>query len=374
MFFIMRPHPFLQRELREAEGWSAQRTQEFFDEIAAMDNVFLDKSADYLPVFGASDALMTDPGSFLVEYLLIDKPICLLDSEDNMGLSHEAVALDAFETGRTIEEIRRFLDNVAEGVDDMAQARASARQEYFGDLDGRAADRIVEAMAKGMSDRAFIPKSTQQTSDHVAALRYWKQATTTYLAPPEYYERQRVILTEVLERLKPSGYALDIGCGDGRFTEIFAKHCDFVEGIDPGPALIEQAATNAKGKGINNIEYRVDNIETHHDIASYDVVSCMGVLSGMIDNEVFLRVTQWIRASAKPGGLLLLKESLSIGEPQALRTDDYIAVYRNIGDYLEAFRSAGFALEEEIIIAPTNEKGLTNRLFVLRAHDPRQVS
>ncbi len=373
-FFVMRPHPFLKRALRVTEGWSAKKTQALFDRITALENVYLDKAPDYWPVFAASDALMTDPGSFLVEYLLFDNPICLLDSWDNMGLSHEAAAFDAFRPGRTTEEIRRFMDDVAEGNDDKAQARASARREYFGDLDGRAAERIVEAMVSGMSDRAFVPKASTHTSDHVAALNYWKKATTTYLAPPEYYERQHAILMELLDRLRPSGFALDIGCGDGRFTELFAEHCVFVEGIDPGASLIAQAVMNAKERGIDNIEYRVGNIETHQDIASYDVVSCMGVLSGIIDNESFLRVTQRIRASAKPGGLLVLKESLSIGEPQGVHTDGYIAVYRNIDDYLEAFRNAGFSLEEETTIAPTNEQGLTNRLFVLRARNSRQFS
>ncbi|WP_188129828.1 methyltransferase domain-containing protein [Roseovarius litoreus] len=367
LFFIFRPHPFLESTLRTAEGWDTETVNQLFDRFRKMENLYFDTSPDYWPTFNGSDALMTDPGSFLVEFLLLDRPICLLESKDGIGLSQEVAGFTAFEAGATGQEIAAFLDLVEQGKDEKSAARQNARQQYFGSSDGLVAQRIVDEMVHGISDRPYTIARVKENEKHEAAFRYWKQAKTTFLAPEEYYAKQEVLLKQLLERLQPAGFALDAGCGNGRFTEVFARFFEFVEGFDPGEELIKQARANAQDNGISNIEYRIDSLETPSLMSTYDLVSCMGVLSGVIDNERFLQITHWLRAACKPDGLLLLKDSLSVGSAQSIEADGYVAVYRNISDYLAAFRAAGFSLEEEIVIAPTNDKGLTNRLFVLQA-------
>lgn len=372
LFFVLRPHPFLERTLREAEGWTIDRVRALFDQIAARENIHIDRHPSYWPAFNGSDALMTDPGSFLVEYLHTDKPICLLSSSDGIGLGQEAAAFTAFENGDTIDDISRFLDMVSSGTDTKAADRKDALAAYFGDREQNPADLIAEEIVAGMSDRPFNLPNTKRSEKHRAAFRYWRSAKDTFLAPDEYYKKQEAILTDLLNRLKPRGFAIDVGCGNGRFTEIFARHCNFVEGIDPSRNLIEQAQESAAAKGITNIEYRRENLEQPFLISSYDLVACMGVLSGVIDNERFLQASHWLRAATKHGGRLILKESLSVGALQSIDSDGYVAVYRNITDYLDTFRSAGFELVEEMTIAPVNEQGLTNCLFVFDTVDRKK--
>ncbi|MEM9642374.1 MAG: methyltransferase domain-containing protein [Pseudomonadota bacterium] len=366
LFFVLRPHPLLERTLRQAKGWSAEKARNWFLELDAIPNLYVDKAAEYWPTFNSSAALMSDSGSFLVEYLLTGKPICHLLGKDAIGLTDEAHQLAAFHPGTSGQEISDFLNQVETGKDVLEEARKSARETYFGSFEEQAAPRILDEIIRGINDRPFVDVLASYSEKHEAAFSYWKSAQTTFLAPPEYYDKQEELMTALLERHPPAGFAVDIGCGNGRYTEVLAKFCDHVEGVDPGPALIEEAKARAEGKSIENIEYRIERLERLELVASYDLVCCMGVLSGLIDNDAFLKATRTLLSATKPGGMILLKDSLSIGAPQATEWNGYTAVYRNIDDYLSSFRTLGLEMIEEVTIAPVNEKGLTNRFFLFR--------
>lgn len=372
LFFVLRPHPLLERTLQQTEGWTAETARNWFLDISSLPNVHLDKATEYWPSFNSSAALMTDSGSFLVEYLLTEKPICHLQGNDAIGLTDEAHELKAFHPGRSEREISTFLDQVEKGDDAFETARRDAKDAYFGTGDGQAGQRILDEMIRGIGDKPYVDTQLSQSEKHKAAYSYWKSAQTTFLAPPEYYDRQEELMVELLARHKPSGFAVDIGCGNGRYTEVLAKLCEHVEGVDPGAALIEEARTNAVEKSIGNLEYRIESLERVDMVASYDLVCCMGVLSGLIDNDAFLRAVRTLVSASKPGGMLLLKDSLSVGTAQATEWNGYTAVYRNIDDYLSAFRTLGLELIEEVTIAPVNEKNMTNRFFLFRRNNSSQ--
>ena len=44
--------------------------------------------------------------------------------------------------------------------------------------------------------------------------------------------------------------------------------------------------------------------------SAYDLVSCMGVLSTVVDDWAFRAIVRTLRTSLSPGGLLLLREAL----------------------------------------------------------------
>ena len=102
---------------------------------------------------------------------------------------------------------------------------------------------------------------------------------------------------------------------------------------------------------------------------TYNLVSCMDVTSGFIDNPTFLSVLDLLVASCKRKGYLLLKESLSIGEEQVsvVSSQDYnIAVYRNINDYKACFISRGCVLEEELDLVNISESARVEKMFLFR--------
>lgn len=54
---------------------------------------------------------------------------------------------------------------------------------------------------------------------------------------------------------------LEIGCGDGRLTEQFARLASRVVALDPDPASIRSARKAANETGIRNVSYRVGAAE-----------------------------------------------------------------------------------------------------------------
>ncbi len=79
--FVFRPHPLLKHAL---EGyWSKEEIKEYYKTMNDYDNCYLDESAEYYDIFVNSDAMIHDCGSFLVEYLLINKPVLyMLDDKE----------------------------------------------------------------------------------------------------------------------------------------------------------------------------------------------------------------------------------------------------------------------------------------------------
>lgn len=90
----------------------------------------------------------------------------------------------------------------------------------------------------------------------------------------------------------------------------------------------------------------------------------MGVTSGLIDDEVFIKSIWKLKAAMRPGTKLLLKETLNLSTPELIEWNGYTAVYRNVRSYLQAFEAAGLALVEELLIARDLEKHRVNSFYV----------
>ena len=67
-------------------------------------------------------------------------------------------------------------------------------------------------------------------------------------------EHERV-LARILARMDTSLPMVDVGCGNGRFSRLFAAHVPRVLGVDISPAAVEMARAESRGAG--NVEYRV---------------------------------------------------------------------------------------------------------------------
>ncbi len=366
LFLLVRPHPFLRTSLEKLEGWGPARVAEWFSTINERDNVYVDTETNYRAAFEVSTALMADAGSFLVEYLRTGKPICHLTGKDDIGLSEEVRSFACFYPGGDEFEIAGFMERVSNGDDPMCEVRKSAVQHYFGPDNQTPSQTILDEIANEITSPPQRLYSTEPPASprHEEAFQYWVKATTTFLAPETNYQEQELKLRDILSRHAKGRFAADIGCGNGRFTEIFCEHFEFTEGIDPSEQFINEARDSAKHKGVTKIAYSVERLEHAESISTYDFVSCMGVTSGLIDDEVFIKSIWKLKAAMRPGAKLLMKDTLSLSTPELIEWNGYNAVYRNLQAYLGAFEAAGLSLVEDFLLAQDTEKRRVNGFFL----------
>lgn len=367
LFLLVRPHPFLRTNLTKLEGWGHQRMSEWFAAIDAKENACIDTEKDYRPAFEISSALLSDAGSFLVEYLHTEKPICHLIGEGDIGLTAEVRSLNCYYPGATEINIAGFIDRVIiNGEDSLLDARKSALQSYFGPNGQAPSQSILDEISNNIGNAAprIYSSDLPASPRHNDAFRYWTKATTTFLAPETYYQEQENKLRDILSRNAKGGFAADIGCGNGRFTQIIADYFEFTEATDPSERLISEARENAVKKGNTNIVYSVERLEHAESLSTYDFVSCMGVTSGLIDDEMFIKCICRLKAAMLPGAKLLLKESLNLSTTELVEWNGYQAVYRNVRSYLQSFQGAGLELVEEVLITQDLNKCRVNSFYL----------
>lgn len=148
MCLLWRPHPGLMPALARLGLLDEAERPALRAELLSI-GVMLDEDADHAPAFQASDALLTDAGSFLVEYLAMRRPMLALVNPEGEPPNEEAAALRR-EIGAacTPTEVEAFLDALLDG---RAAAPAQAvLARHLPALDGRAGARVA-ALLKALA-------------------------------------------------------------------------------------------------------------------------------------------------------------------------------------------------------------------------------
>ena len=112
--WVMRPHPFLKPALANHPDWGTAKTDEFFCFWAESHFAQIEEG-DYVDLFQTSDAMIHDSGSFLAEYLCLDKPVMYLKTEataENYFNEFGRLAFEACEFGRGVVDIERFINRL----------------------------------------------------------------------------------------------------------------------------------------------------------------------------------------------------------------------------------------------------------------------
>jgi ubiquinone/menaquinone biosynthesis C-methylase UbiE len=119
-----------------------------------------------------------------------------------------------------------------------------------------------------------------------------------------------------------NGNILDVGCGWGRFFQMYIDKCLLVSGVDISTAMIQAASEEWQGHpGINCIEEGVAE-RLRFDAETFDNVICIGVFDATYQDKAineFLRVT-------KQGGLIYIS-----GKNTSYHIDDESAYEAEIG-------------------------------------------
>lgn len=147
--FAFKPHPSLRHNLMQERFWGPEKTEAYYRRWAEMPNTQYE-NGDYVELFRHSDAMIHDCGSFMLEYLLVDKPCMYLQEGAGFAQFNDMskAALTAYYKGVTKEEIERFLQNCVLGNEDAyAAERRTVRETYLLPPHGRsAAENIIQAL------------------------------------------------------------------------------------------------------------------------------------------------------------------------------------------------------------------------------------
>ena len=141
---IFRPHPLLYKSLINAGIFTAHEIDEFKCELRAL-GIIVDERADHRHAFSSSCALLTDAGSFLLEYLITGKPVLYLKNPDGLGLNDQGAAVvKLYHQATDISDIVHFLDWLSSGKDNEYENRCSAINSFFYGLDGCCGQRVLD--------------------------------------------------------------------------------------------------------------------------------------------------------------------------------------------------------------------------------------
>lgn len=126
MALLIRPHPLLFATLVQRRIWTQAQVDAFIARCEAAGNVHIDRRPSYLPVFAASDAMMSDLATFMLEYPMTGKPLLYLRNPGSSDAEEGILVGDFCNEAHTEEAIVRFLDDVADGRDPRAAERRAA--------------------------------------------------------------------------------------------------------------------------------------------------------------------------------------------------------------------------------------------------------
>ncbi|MBR5657522.1 MAG: CDP-glycerol glycerophosphotransferase family protein [Prevotella sp.] len=138
-----KPHPLLRPKLEQL--WGEEKTNSYYETWANMSNTSL-VEGDYIDLFLTSDAMLHDCGSFLIEYLYVNKPVMrtsngipLEDLFNDFTLEALKYYYHAFKT----KDVERFICDVINGIDLLKEQRTAYVNEVLMPKGGLPSENIL---------------------------------------------------------------------------------------------------------------------------------------------------------------------------------------------------------------------------------------
>jgi len=125
-----KPHPLLKAKLYVEEGWGKKKTDEYYDKWQDLPNGQLNDS-EYIDLFLTSDAMILDSGSFLSEYLTVNKPSLYqmrYDDLENQFNEYGKMAFSNHYHSKNKEDVLHFVNEIVIAGNDFFEK--SKREIY----------------------------------------------------------------------------------------------------------------------------------------------------------------------------------------------------------------------------------------------------
>lgn len=121
LVWSFKPHPILKSKLYVHPQWGKKKTDAFYSFWQNNEFSQLDEGA-YFDIFVESNFMIHDSGSFLAEYLYLEKPVMYLLSDSNHGEYYTEFGKDALfscEIGYEFDDVIKFIESQLSGYTDI---------------------------------------------------------------------------------------------------------------------------------------------------------------------------------------------------------------------------------------------------------------
>ena len=152
--FVFKPHPLLKNKL--CELWGSEKTETYYDQWANMENTTI-VEGEYVDLFLSSDAMIHDSGSFLIEYLYVNKPVMRTLNDIPLESMYNQFALnclDQYYKARCEQDIEQFIQNVINGIDPLKAQRTKFIHEALMP-NGSPSQNIIDDILDSIDNQIF---------------------------------------------------------------------------------------------------------------------------------------------------------------------------------------------------------------------------
>jgi len=149
--FVFKPHPVLRDKLNRHPNWGVGKTDSYYKSWCELPNCNF-VSGGYVDLFMTSDAMIHDCSSFTVEYLYVNKPVMFLSKTGKAPAVFNEFGQECYDVhyhGTTINDIRRFIEDIIDGKDPLCGERtAFVSQELRLKSDSSVGQKIYEEICQ----------------------------------------------------------------------------------------------------------------------------------------------------------------------------------------------------------------------------------
>jgi len=148
---IWRPHPMTDTVTKLYSPNNYSYWKECVKAVENAPNAVLDKEVSFIPAFFYSDAMLSDHGSMVQQYLLMDKPLGWFTNSGSSPLTGESfIGCQWQEHTESIGAILSFLNRISQGEDRNSMLRKMVLQQDLSLADGRSGERVCETVWNAM--------------------------------------------------------------------------------------------------------------------------------------------------------------------------------------------------------------------------------
>jgi SAM-dependent methyltransferase len=148
--------------------------------------------------------------------------------------------------------------------------------------------------------------------------------------------KEFLTISDWLDEVQSSGQVLDVGCGAGTWTEVFAERYQTVVGIEQSSLMYKAA----REKLANLPNVKMFQGDVRHDLpeGSFDMIFLGGLCMYLNDQDV-VNLLSSLKDRLNEGGAIILRES-TVHQGEYISTGGYQAIYRNADLYRQLFNEA----------------------------------